>query len=76
MQLHARCAVDQADVLERTGAQRAGRQLIPAQVDILCAGAEFVLEANLVTISVPTFPDATWNTRNGLLMRVYRSSSV
>ena len=28
------------------------------------------------TISVPTFPDATWNTRNGLLTGSYRSSSV
>jgi hypothetical protein len=28
------------------------------------------------TISVPTFPDATWNTRNGLFIGFYLSSSV
>ena len=44
VQLDPLDAVDRADVLRRATAQRPGGQLVPAQVDILGAGAEFVGE--------------------------------
>ncbi len=52
VQLHPWCAVEDADILERAAAQRPGRQLIPAQVDILCAGAEFAPKVDLVEFDV------------------------